>query len=67
MIAFEMQNKLSILKQQGCWGANGLQGKSNFSTKIVLDIPLCTSVLLNYSKQQAAIPCKQLYLWGHIQ
>lgn len=39
MIAFEMQNKLSILKQEGYWGASSLQGNANFITKILLDIP----------------------------
>lgn len=43
MIAFEMQNKGSILRC--CWGASSLQGNANFITKLLLDIPKCTSVL----------------------
>lgn len=67
MIAFEMQNKESILRQEGSWIASSFQGNANFITKVLLDIPKCTSVLSNDSKQQAAISCIRLLLLGCIQ
>lgn len=39
-----MQNKNSILRQEGCWVASSLQGNANLITNVLLDIPKCTSV-----------------------